>query len=249
MFKFTIFIFVFCFYNTGLLAMHPASPTDAPTSATAAVAPTHDVVVDLSDAFNKFVLADAPAHAPGVLATEEKSVYEAIATALNTRHDNFTLFMKEWAIRCRRNGIDLARVCSFRTPADRSLIDYAIFAGCDAKILQVLKQYGVPVNYIDSKKPTIETAWEAKNPNRLAILKWLITTDFKQPSFTISEGSFMCSPNTMAFFNCILDLQDRSPNIDLFNFCKQFIMAQALKNTPGLTITCMCGQCVDSRGS
>jgi len=244
MFKYAIVLSIFCFYNTTIFSMHPAAPTGVPTGATAgapASAPAPDVVIDLTDELNRFVLADAPTHAPGVLTAQEKDVHDAITEALGTKHDNFALFMRGLNIRCRRNGIDFARVCSFQTPAGRSLIDHAILKGRSVHVLKELRKYGTPVRFVDSKTPTLEIVWnDEKNPDQENIIRWLIESDPQQPVGIILATGYLTLHPDDKLVQCINRLQHTYPSRTLHVFTINLLMRIAQSKIPAFP--CQCGR-------
>ena len=242
MFKYAIFLAFFGVCNTDLFAMRPAAPTDTPTG-TAAGTPAHDVVVDLTDALNRFVLVETP----DVLTTTEQQIHTLLVNVLTTRevHCHFAAFMKRLRTHCHGDGINLRRVCSFPVPAgrsSRSLVDHAIYAGCPVSVIQELYRYGAPVNFIESKKPTLETAWNVdKNPDRANIIAWLLKSDPKKPNgIVLGPGFLQLGPDAVVFHRYIEKLHDTNPAPDLYSFAITLLYQIAGSNTPGHV--CNCGK-------
>jgi len=162
MFKYAIFLFVFCFYNTDVLAMRPAAPTDAVAGAPAEGPAVAAIATDLIN----FTLGDTPI------------TLAAICVALDMKLDDFPDFLKSQRLDCLKTGLDFAKICADPTPHG-SLIDYAFVMGCNLETIQALHNYGkVKIHSINSPNPTIEKIWrQDKHPDQRNIITWLVATD------------------------------------------------------------------------
>jgi len=267
MFKYILFLYLFGFYSTNVQAMIPEENPEK-KAATSPAAQTSDdsVVTEIATEFKDFVLVSAGPRNASELTEEEKVVQDAIVRAIDAHDDSLEKVLKEQDIRCRRNNIDLARVCRANVVDgrfSRSLIDYAIFAGCRLFELQMLTFYGSPIIYIDAEtdsktlpRPTLETAWLVeKNPYQRPIIGWLIDSNPQQPTLNTAmqnaARNFRHQPTiainltldhlspACIFFKTFIDYLNKkyppTKDYDLYNKVELFVVLRALNNDPLLS--------------
>jgi len=235
MFKYAIFLCMFGFYNVELQAMRGAAAAPAAPPAVAAVSTDDSAITQIIEDLNEFILADPHAAL--------KRIHQAIIFCLKTQPTQFGAFMEKLTVFCAERTIDLKAVCSLSITGEDLIVDVAITAGCSIHVIyKLIVECGAPVNYIDSKTPTLKTAWNAcKNPSQKQIIELLLKSDpYKPTGIIVKRGELGLRADDM-MVSYITGLNTRSANPAMCKFALLIAMEIAGKNTPGFVGVCECG--------